>query len=109
MDGRVHSVLKRLILIHIDVYLSRETPFDTQLIERYKKAIDTAVKIATTYNVQPIKGRTIVLCDIGTQMFTNCSAARGLGKPRQVNISTVEYHLFGNFTFFGTCLIQIQN
>ncbi|XP_021378535.1 telomerase protein component 1-like [Mizuhopecten yessoensis] len=62
----------------------QETQFDKQLIARYKKALDKSVKIATTYNVQPIRGRTIVLCDIGPSMEVNCTAARGLGKPRQM-------------------------
>ncbi|KAK3095524.1 hypothetical protein FSP39_015646 [Pinctada imbricata] len=62
----------------------KETAFDLGLISRYRKALDTAVKIATVYNVQPIKGRTIVLCDVGPNMEVNCTAARGLGKPRQM-------------------------
>ncbi|XP_033757244.1 LOW QUALITY PROTEIN: telomerase protein component 1-like [Pecten maximus] len=62
----------------------QETLFDLQLITRYKKALDKSVKIATTYNVQPIRGRTIVLCDIGPSMEVNCTAAKGLGKPRQM-------------------------
>ncbi|KAJ8317249.1 hypothetical protein KUTeg_005153 [Tegillarca granosa] len=60
----------------------KETPFDTALITRYRKALDTAVKIATTYNVQPIRGKTIVLCDVGPSMEVPCTAAKGLGKPR---------------------------
>ena len=63
----------------------RETPYDKALIQRYRKALDTAVKIATVYNVQPIKGKTIVLCDIGENMDVNCTAAKGLGKPRKVS------------------------
>ncbi|KAK3603040.1 hypothetical protein CHS0354_037788 [Potamilus streckersoni] len=60
----------------------KETPYDTRLINRYLKALDTAVKIATTYNVQPIRGKTIILCDVGTNMDIPCTAARGLGKPK---------------------------
>ncbi|XP_064601394.1 LOW QUALITY PROTEIN: telomerase protein component 1-like [Liolophura sinensis] len=61
-----------------------EVPFDLKLLGRYRKALDTAVKIATVYNVQPIKGRTLILCDVGSQMELPCTAARGLGKPRQL-------------------------
>ncbi|XP_053406458.1 telomerase protein component 1-like [Mercenaria mercenaria] len=60
----------------------KETPFDSNLINRYRKALDTAVKLATVYNVQPIRGRTIILCDVGPNMKIPCTAARGLGKPR---------------------------
>ena len=63
----------------------RETPFDTNLINRYKKALDTAVKLATVYNVQPIRGRTVILCNTGPDMEVPCTAARGLGKPRTVS------------------------
>ena len=66
-------------------YLFRETPFDTGLINRYRKALDTAVKLATVYNVAPIRGRTVILCDTGPNMEVPCTAARGLGKPRTVS------------------------
>ena len=62
----------------------REVPYDKPLIKRYRKALDTAVKIATVHNVQPIKGRTVIFCDIGKEMEIPCTAARGLGKPRLV-------------------------
>ena len=70
----------------LDIF-RRETPFDENLINRYRKALDTAVKLATVYNVQPIRGRTVILCDTGPNMDVPCTAARGLGKPRTVNIS----------------------
>ena len=74
-----------LIKYHFIIY--RETAYDKGIINRYKKALDTAVKIATVYNVQPIRGRTIVLCDCSDQMRVNCTAAKGLGKPRQVKLN----------------------
>lgn len=61
---------------------TKETPYDEALISRYHKALDTAVKLATVYNVQPIRGRTVILCDTGPNMDVPCTAARGLGKPR---------------------------
>ncbi|KAH9524948.1 hypothetical protein Btru_028330 [Bulinus truncatus] len=60
----------------------KEVPYDKNLIQRYRKALDTAVKVATVHNVQPIKGHTILLCDIGEGMNRPCSSAKGLGKPR---------------------------
>ncbi|WAR22045.1 TEP1-like protein, partial [Mya arenaria] len=59
-----------------------ETPFDSGIINRYRKALDTAVKIATVYNVAPIRGRTLILCNVSSAMDAPCTAARGLGKPR---------------------------
>lgn len=72
----------------------RETPYDPNLISRYRKALDTAVKLATVYNVQPIRGRTVILCDVGRNMKIPCTAAKGLGKPR-----TVSFHAFTNNLF----------
>ena len=52
------------------------------LIDRYKNALDEAVKIATTYNVKPIGGTALVLCNASDSMFVPCTSAKGLGKPR---------------------------
>ncbi len=46
------------------------------------QALDEAVRIATCYNVSPIRGRTVLLCNVGDAMNVPCSSARGLGKPR---------------------------
>lgn len=63
----------------------KETPqIDTGLLERYKAALDSALKIATCYNVKPIAGSTLILCNVGSNMDRPCTAARGLGKPRKV-------------------------
>ncbi|XP_066270990.1 telomerase protein component 1-like [Branchiostoma lanceolatum] len=56
--------------------------YDLTLLNRYRTALDTAVKIATCYNVSPIKGTTAITMAINGQMETPCTAARGLGKPR---------------------------
>jgi len=61
---------------------AKEMPFDTALIQRYRKALDTSVKIATQHNCQPIPGRTFVFCNLSDAMSQPCQAARGLGKPR---------------------------
>ncbi|KAK7488729.1 hypothetical protein BaRGS_00020026 [Batillaria attramentaria] len=63
----------------------QETPFDLNIIKRYRKALDTAVKIATVHNVQPIKGRTVIICSVDSQMMVPCDGARrGLGQSRTV-------------------------
>lgn len=47
-------------------YVPRKKPirveaFDPSLLTRYRKALDTALKIATSHNVKPIKGRTLII------------------------------------------------
>eukprot|EP00039_Didymoeca_costata_P011565 m.163197 g.163197 ORF g.163197 m.163197 type:complete len:2596 (-) comp15214_c0_seq1:1529-9316(-) len=55
-----------------------------QTISRYMGALDAALRIATRYNVKPIKGHTLILCCIDDCMRIPCSTAKGLGKPREV-------------------------
>ena len=55
-----------------------------QLLKQYRNALDTALKIATCYNVKPIGGSTLILCNVGSNMRHPCTTARGLGKPRTV-------------------------
>ena len=63
----------------------KELPtIDPKLIQRYRTALDNALKIATVYNVKPICGSTLILCNVGSNMDRPCTAARGLGKPRTV-------------------------
>ena len=57
---------------------------DLKVIQNYKTAVDNALKIATCYNVKPIGGSTLILCNVGSNMNRPCTAARGLGKPRTV-------------------------
>ena len=76
--------------------LCRETPYDERLLQRYRKALDTAVKIATVHNVMPIRGRTVIFCSLSEQMKKPCqSAKKGLGKPRTVSCVT-DYWLLNN-------------
>ena len=63
----------------------KEVPkVDPQILHRYRTALDNALKIATSYNVKPISGSTLILCNVGSNMDRPCTAARGLGKPRTV-------------------------
>ena len=63
----------------------KEIPkIDTALLQRYRTALDNALKIATCYNVKPISGSTLILCNVGSNMDRPCTSARGLGKPRTV-------------------------
>ena len=63
----------------------KEPPkIDVQILQRYRSALDNALKISTSYNVKPISGSTVILCNVGSNMARPCHAARGLGKPRTV-------------------------
>lgn len=57
---------------------------EISVVQRYRSALDNALKIATCYNVKPISGSTLILCNVGSNMNRPCTAARGLGKPRTV-------------------------
>ena len=57
---------------------------DKELLQRYRTALDNSLKIATSHNVSPIRGSTLILCNVGKNMDRPCTAARGLGKPRTV-------------------------
>ena len=44
-----------------------------ELLDQYKDALNTAVKIATAENVKPIKGHSVIFCDISGSMGTRMS------------------------------------
>lgn len=49
------------------------------LFDEYRKALDTAVKISTVHNVDPIRGSTVVFCNVGEETDSVCKTAKGLG------------------------------
>ncbi|XP_074640264.1 telomerase protein component 1-like isoform X2 [Tubulanus polymorphus] len=63
----------------------QETKFDLSLIQRYRKALDTAVKIATTFNVKPIKGTTLIFADVNNTKDQDCRSFKGCGKKRMMS------------------------
>jgi len=50
-----------------------------KIFEDYRKAIDQAVKHATTYNVNPIKGSTVVFCNVSSETRGQSPGAKGMG------------------------------
>jgi len=50
--------------------------------------------IATKFNIKPIKGRTLLFCNVDDSMARPCQTAKGFGKPM-----TFEGFLF-SFPFF---------
>jgi len=55
--------------------------YDDQLIKRYKTALDNALKVATRFNVSPIKGSTAIFINLGQEMQLNVGGSgKSLGK-----------------------------
>ena len=81
-----HQLLISFCLSQIWIGIcGREVPYDKELLERYRKALDRAVQLATIHNIQPIPGTTVILCDLRPSMHQPCSSAKGLGRPRTVS------------------------
>jgi len=57
---------------------------DQPLIERYRQAIDTAIRFATMKNIKPIDGKTVVFCDVSGSMKCPCSTKGNMGSLQQV-------------------------
>jgi len=54
------------------------------LFDKYRAALDTSVKLATTHNVKPIRGSTVVFCDASSSMRESQNQC-GMGKFNQLN------------------------
>jgi telomerase protein component 1 len=55
---------------------------DAGLIKKYRDALDQAVKFATVHNVKPIRGSTVVFCNVGANVRVKCNTAKGMGGVR---------------------------
>lgn len=51
---------------------------------KYLAALEEAINISARTNIKPIRGRTVLLCNVGDEMMQRCSSARRLGKPMQL-------------------------
>jgi telomerase protein component 1 len=57
--------------------------YDEDLLKKYKTALDNALKVATTYNISPIKGSTCIFLNMSSSMnfyLNNNPNAKSLGK-----------------------------
>jgi telomerase protein component 1 len=50
-----------------------------KIFNDYRKAIDQAVKHATTCNVSPIRGSTVVFCNVSKETRGQSPGAKGMG------------------------------
>jgi telomerase protein component 1 len=79
--GTATEVTKRRKRKHQLIPTHMPTP---ELFGQYREALDTAVKLATTHNVKPIRGSTVVFCD-ASQGMRDATTATGVGKFNQLN------------------------
>ena len=55
--------------------------YDPDILKRYKTALDNALKVATTFNISPIKGSTAIFLNLTRTMnFFVAGSAKSLGK-----------------------------
>jgi telomerase protein component 1 len=56
--------------------------YDEDILKRYKVALDNALKVATTYNISPVKGNTCILLNLSSKMmfYLASNGAKSLGK-----------------------------
>lgn len=91
-----------------------------ELLDQYKDALNTAVKIATAENVKPISGHSVIFCDIsgsmGTRMsgqsitgsITNCmQVAVLLGLMLKSVCESVEFLVFSS-PRNGKCYLPVE-
>jgi len=69
--GRTRQIRKKAIIpVHMP---------DLPLIQQYRQAIDTAIRISTMHNLKPIEGKTVVFCDVSGSMDCKCSTKGNMG------------------------------
>lgn len=57
----------------------------TELIDRYKVALDRAISLATIHNVKPIKGNTMVFVSATTEMVESDLSGRKIGRVKTLS------------------------
>lgn len=50
-----------------------------ELFDRYSKALDTAVTLATMQNVKPVPGKTLVICEVRERVGLSVGLVYGCG------------------------------
>lgn len=82
--NRGQAKRKKLSKTAEEKYKKQIAALDVALLSRYRKALDTALKISTSYNVKPIAGSTMIICYLDKDTDAPCTSAKGLGKPRTI-------------------------
>ena len=83
-QSRGQARKKRLSKTAEEKYKKQIANLDVGLLSRYRKALDAALKISTSYNVKPIAGSTLIICYLDKDTDAPCTSAKGLGKPRTI-------------------------
>lgn len=61
--------------------IPKELPTEA-LLSAYKAALETSIKLATTANVLPVLGHSVIFCDVSGSMGAKLSGGSGLGSVR---------------------------
>lgn len=73
-----------------------------KIFEDYRRAIDQAVKHATTCNVNPIRGSTVVFCNVSSETKAQSPGAKNIGGSVR-SIQDIGY-LLGIISFYSFIL-----
>ncbi|KAM3940209.1 telomerase protein component 1 [Leptodactylus fuscus] len=71
----VHRLLKRE---KEALRKARTIKFNKDIVEKYKKSLEEAIRISARHNIPPIPGRTVILMCVGGSMYTPCHGAKEL-------------------------------
>jgi len=58
--------------------------YDSDLIKKYRKALDTALRISCVHNITPMPGCSILICDVGWDLDVQCFSVKSFGKTKTV-------------------------
>lgn len=62
----------------------KEITYKKCTLDSYRAALNTAIKVATIHNLEPIKGKTVIIYSLNTQSQSLCSAAKSFGRSWSV-------------------------
>ena len=81
LEEEYNGFLKSNPYIPIDKKTQTEINYCPILLKKYKTALDNALKVATTFNVSPIQGSTVIILNLNRSMNASLgNSARNLGK-----------------------------
>lgn len=62
----------------------QEITYNKSTLDAFRAALDTAIKVATTHNLEPIKGKTVIICCLDMNSHHICNSAKGFGRSWSV-------------------------
>ncbi|XP_044131083.1 telomerase protein component 1-like [Bufo gargarizans] len=71
----IHRLLKRQ---KEALRKARTIKFNEDIVARYKKSLEEAIRISARHNIPPIPGRTVILMCVDSSMYASCHGAKEL-------------------------------